>query len=74
MVRASAFLLNLVWTFYAFTTKRSLCSRSDCEKRRAIWNACVAELKQDPGLKKDFDAHMLSVTETIGQYSYASFV
>ena len=45
----------------------SFCSRSECEKRKAIWDACVADIKQDPGRKKDFDTQMLAVMETMGQ-------
>ncbi len=47
----------------------SFCSRSECERRKAIWDACVAEIQQDPGQKRDFDAQMLAVMETIGQCS-----
>jgi hypothetical protein len=47
----------------------SFCSRSECEKRKAIWDACVADIKQDPGLKKDFDTQMLAVMDTAGQYT-----
>ncbi len=43
------------------------CSRSECEKRKAIWDACVAEIKQDLSLKKNFDAQMLAVIDGIGQ-------
>jgi hypothetical protein len=80
MVRASTFLLNTVWTFCTFTKKitsscrfvfpvESFCSRSECEKRKAIWDACVAEIDQDPGQKKAFDTQMLAVMNTIGQYT-----
>jgi hypothetical protein len=47
----------------------SICSRSECKKRKAIWDACVAEIKQDPGQKKDFDTQMLAVMDTAGQYT-----
>ncbi len=47
----------------------SFCSRSECEKRKAIWDACVAEIEQDSGRKKDFDTQMLAVTDTLGQYT-----
>jgi hypothetical protein len=47
----------------------SLCSRSECEKRKAIWDACVAEIKKDPGQKKDFDTQMLAAMDAIGQYT-----
>ncbi len=56
--------------FLSFFPAGSFCSRSECEKRKAIWNACVAEIKQDPGLKKDFDAQMLAVIDTMGQYTH----
>jgi hypothetical protein len=81
MVRATTFLLNIVWTFCAFTKKKtrflscvffpveSFCSRSECEKRKVIWDACVAEIMQDPGQKKDFDTQMLAVMDTMGQYT-----
>jgi hypothetical protein len=72
MVRASTFLLNIVWTFYAFIlffSVGSFCSQSECEKRKAIWDACAAEIKQDPRLKKDFDTQMLAVMNTAGQYA-----
>jgi hypothetical protein len=76
MVRASTFLLNR--TFRACTKKALLvvffffpvgpfCSRSECEKRKAIWDACVAEINQDPGLKKDFDEQMLAAMNGMGQ-------
>jgi hypothetical protein len=45
------------------------CSRRDCEKRKAIWDACVADIKQDPDQKKDFDTQMLAVMDTMGQYT-----
>jgi hypothetical protein len=74
-----AFLLNIAWAFCAFLLKKhascrfffsvgSCCSRSECYKRKAIWDACVAEIKQDPVLKKDFDTQMLAVMDQIGQY------
>jgi hypothetical protein len=47
----------------------SFCSRSECEKRKAIWDACVAEMEEDPAQKKDFDAQMLALMDTIGQYT-----
>jgi hypothetical protein len=70
-------LLNLVWTFCAFNKTNllsffsvgSFCSRSECEKRKAIWDACVAEIKQDSGQTKDFDSQMLAVMDTAGQYT-----
>ena len=46
----------------------SFCSRSECEKRKAIWDACVAEIEQDPGQKKDFDTQMLAVMDMTGRY------
>ncbi len=54
--------------FFPFSVG-SFCSRSECEKRKAIWDACVAEIKLDPGLKKDFDAQMLAVMDMTGQYT-----
>ena len=45
------------------------CSRSECEKRKAIWDACVAEIKQDPGQKKDFDTQMLAAMDLLGLYT-----
>ncbi len=47
----------------------SFCSRSECEKRKAIWDACVAEIKQDPGRKEGFDTQMLALMDTVGQYT-----
>jgi hypothetical protein len=47
----------------------SFCSRSECEKRKTIWDACVAEIEQDPGQKKEFDTQMLAAMDTIGQYT-----
>jgi hypothetical protein len=81
MVRASTFLLNIAWTFCSFTKKSTLffcyvflpvgsfCSRSECEKRKAIWDACVAKIKQYPGQKEVFDTQMLAVMDTAGQYT-----
>ncbi len=79
VVRASTFLLNLVWTFCAFIEKNTLlvvffsfcgagsfCSRSECGKRKTIWDACVAGIKQDPVQQKGFDTQMLAVMETMG--------
>ncbi len=45
------------------------CSRSECEKRKALWDACVAEINQDPGQKKDFDTQMLAAMDGMGQYA-----
>jgi hypothetical protein len=45
----------------------SFCSRSECEKRKAIWDACVAEIYQDPGQKKDFDTQMVALMDQLGQ-------
>jgi hypothetical protein len=80
MVRASAILLNIVWIFCAFTNKNTLlvtvffpvgsfCSRSECEKRKAIWDSCVAGMKHDLGQKKEFDTQMLALTNALGQYT-----
>jgi hypothetical protein len=44
-------------------------SRSECEKRKAIWDACVAEINEDPDLKENFDAQMLAAVNLMGQYS-----
>jgi hypothetical protein len=73
------FVESYVWTFflYALTKKStscrfflfpvgSFCSRSECEKRKAIWETCVAEIKQDPGQQKDFDTKMLAVLDQMG--------
>ena len=54
---------------FLFLPVGSFCSRSECEKRKAIWDACVAEIKQDPSQKKDFDTQMLEVMDQIGQYT-----
>ncbi len=34
-----------------------------------MWDACVAEIKEDPGRKKDFDSQMLAVVDQMGQYT-----
>ncbi len=47
----------------------SLCSRSECEKRKVIWDVCVAGITQDPVQQKGFDTQMLAVLETLGQYT-----
>ena len=70
-------LSNIVWTFCTFNLKNhylsfsfsvgSFCSRSECEKRKAIWDACVADIKQDPGQEKDFDTQMVAVMNQMGQ-------
>ncbi len=82
MVHANTLLLNIVWTFCAFIYFKStllvffflllwglFCSRSECERRKAIWDTCVAEIAQDPDQKKDFDTQMLAVMEQMGQYT-----
>jgi hypothetical protein len=76
MVRGSIFLFNIVWTFCASTNKSTLrcpvgffCSRRECEKRKAIWDACVAAINADPAQKKDFDTQMLALTSAAGQYT-----
>jgi hypothetical protein len=77
MVRASTFLLNfvrastflLIFFLWDLFPLGSCCSRSECEKRKAIWDACIAEIAQDPGQKKDFDTQMLAVVEQMGQYT-----
>jgi hypothetical protein len=51
----------------------TFCSRSECEKRKAIWDDCVAEIEQDPDQKKDFDTQMLAVMDQIGQYTQADW-
>ena len=57
---------SLLIVFFPVVT---FCSRSECEKRKAIWDGCVAEIKQDPGQKKDFDTQMLALMDTMGQYT-----
>ncbi len=52
----------------------SFCSRIECEKRKAIWDACVAEITQDSGQKKDFDTQMRAVVEATGQYTQTDHV
>ncbi len=47
----------------------SFCSRSECERGKVIWDGCVAEINEDPGLMKDFDTQMLAVMDTAGQYT-----
>jgi hypothetical protein len=44
-------------------------SRSECEKRKAIWDACVLETNEDPDLKEHFDTQMLSMLNLMGQFS-----
>jgi hypothetical protein len=82
MVRASTFLLNIVWAFlcihkkarfvsffFFFLPVGSFSSRSECEKRKALWDACVAETKQDLGRMNNFDTQMLALMNTVGQYT-----
>jgi hypothetical protein len=45
----------------------SFFSRSECEKRKTIWDDCVAEINKDPGLKENFDVQMLAVMNQMGQ-------
>ncbi len=54
---------------FLFFSVGSFCSRSECEKRKAIWDACVDEIKQDPSQKKDFETQMSVVMDTMGQYA-----
>ncbi len=54
---------------FSFFPVGSFCSRSECEKRKAIWDACVMKIKQDPGQKTDFDAQMLALAGQMGQYT-----
>ncbi len=44
-------------------------SRSECEKRKTMWDACVAEIKQDLDRTKDFDTQMLAVMDQMGRYN-----
>ncbi len=59
----------LLVVFVSFFPTGPFCSRSECEKRKAIWDVCVAEINQDPGRKNDFDTAMLAVTDGMGQYT-----
>jgi hypothetical protein len=82
VVRASTFFLNIVWTFCAFTEKSTrflscffifvvgtFFSPRECKNRKAIWDLCVAKIKQDPVQQKDFDTQMLAVIDMAGQYT-----
>jgi hypothetical protein len=60
--------------FLFFFPAGSFCSRSECEKRKAIWDACVAKVKEDPGQKKDFDTQMLAVMNQMGQYTQTRLI
>jgi hypothetical protein len=42
------------------------CSRSECAKRKAIWDACVVDIKTDADGKNAFDTQMLAATNLIG--------
>ncbi len=76
-----AFTKKRALLVFFFPSVGSFCSRSECEKRKdlvvmrgapflvAIWDACVAEIKQDPGQKKDFDTQMLAVMDMAGHYT-----
>jgi hypothetical protein len=72
----SVHLLDFLCIYYKrsllvvfFVPVGSFGSRSECEKRKAIWDTCVAEINQDPGQKKAFDTQMLAVMDTLGQYT-----
>jgi hypothetical protein len=70
------FFPALSWSVHALNTERTICtihcfwlffcSRSECERRKRIWDACVAEINEDLPDKEDFDAQMLALTSTIG--------
>ncbi len=66
--KATFFLFSFcsVFDFYIY-----FCwlSRSECEKRKAIWDACVAEINEEPDLKEKFDAQMLAAMDLMGQLS-----
>jgi hypothetical protein len=36
-------------------------------KRKAIWDACVAEINENHAVKEDFDKQMLEASKTMGQ-------
>ncbi len=55
--------------FFSFFPAGPFCSRSECEKRKAIWDTCVAEINQDPGQKIEFDKQMLAAMDGMGQYT-----
>ncbi len=52
---------------FFFLSVGSLCSRSECEKRKAIWDACVSEIKENPDQQKSFDTQMLAAMDLFGQ-------
>ncbi len=53
--------------FVHFIFLGSFCSRSDCERRKRIWDAFVAEIDEYLNLKKDFDEEILALTSIIGR-------
>jgi hypothetical protein len=45
--------------------------RSDCERRKAKWDGCMAEIEKDADVKANFDAQMLAVMDNIALVSVA---
>ncbi len=41
-------------------------SRSECEKRKAVWDSCVAEIQADANLKATFDIQMIAAMDQVG--------
>ncbi len=42
-------------------------SQSECEKRKAIWDSCVAEIQADANLKATFDIQMIAAMDQVGR-------
>jgi hypothetical protein len=53
--------------FVHFIFLGSFCSQSECERRKTIWDACVAVIDEYLNLKKDFDEEILALTSIIGR-------
>jgi hypothetical protein len=44
----------------------SVFSRSECDKRKIIWDDCVAQIQTDADLKDKFDTQMIAAMDQVG--------
>ena len=46
----------------------SVFSRSECDKRKIIWDDCVAQIQTDADLKVNFDTQMIAAMDQVGWF------